>query len=340
MRLLKLLLLALVVLLVLLAGIGLALPRQVHVERSTSIDAPAATIFALVDGFSMFNQWSPWYGLDPSAQYIFKGPARGVGARMTWRGDSETVGSGSQEIIESRPFERVRSSLDFGFQGTATSQFTLTPQGGRTKVTWGLDTDLGLNPVSRYFGLVFDRMIGPDYEKGLLGLKKLAESLPKSDFSDLKVEEVTLQPAVVAYLSGSCGTDEQEITRSLAASYAKVEKFMAAHKLKQAAAPISINNKWDAAGYEFEAAIPLDRPPEDPIPADSLVQIKQTYSGKALRAAHRGSYSGLDATCQKLLAYAAAYGYEPAASSWDEFAGVPGRASGPQPLAQILLPVK
>jgi len=340
MRLLKRLLLALVALIVLLAGIGWALPRQVHVERSTNIDAPASTIFALVDGFSMFNQWSPWYGLDPSAQYDFRGPARGVGARMTWTGDASTVGSGTQEIIESRPYSHVKSSLDLGSQGAATVEFTLVPDGNHTAVTWALDVDLGMNPVNRYFGLMLEKMVGPDYEKGLWGLKRLAESLPRIDFSGLQVEEIQVLPVTVAYVPASCGTDEQEIARTLGASYAKVGKFMATHKLRQAAAPMTINNKWGASGYEFDAAIPLDHAPFKDIPPDSPVQIKKTYAGKALKVVHKGPYRGMDSTYEKLAAYAAAYGYEPAASPWDEYVSDPGHTPEPELLTNILLPVK
>jgi len=49
----------LVVLLALFAGVGMLLPRYVHVERSIVIGAPAATVYALVDGFKQFNKWSP-----------------------------------------------------------------------------------------------------------------------------------------------------------------------------------------------------------------------------------------------------------------------------------------
>ncbi|MCI0658686.1 MAG: GyrI-like domain-containing protein, partial [Acidobacteria bacterium] len=272
--------------------------------------------------------------------YDFGGPTRGVGARMTWKGDASTIGSGSQEIVESRPYEQVKSSLVFGSHGVVTAQFTLTPEGSRTRITWGMDTDLGMNPVSRYFGLMLEKMVGPDYEKGLWGLKRLAESLPKADFSDLKVEEIQVSPLTVAYIPASCGTDEREIARTIGASYAKVGKFIASHKLKQAAAPITINNKWGDSGYEFDAAIPLDRAPEGAVPPDSPVQVKQTYSGKALKVVHKGSHRNMDTTHEKLMAYAAAYGYEPAASPWDEYVSDPGHTPEPELLTNIVLPVK
>lgn len=176
-------------LVLLLAIVGLLLPRKVHLERSTMIDAPRATVFTLVNGYRNFNKWSPWFALDPSAKYTFEGASEGVGAKMSWVGDPGTIGSGSQEIIESKPFVLVRTKLDFG-AGLATATFALAAEGQKTRVTWSLDADMGMNPVSRYFGLVFDSMMGGDLEKGLAGLKKLAESLPadgpKAESSDSK----------------------------------------------------------------------------------------------------------------------------------------------------------
>jgi|SRR5437867_1508665 len=340
MRVLKKLLLSLIILVVLLAGIGLLLPRRVHVEQSANIEATPATVFALVNDFAMFNRWSPWHAMDPQAEYTLEGPPRGVGARMIWKGDPKTVGSGSQEIVESRPNETVKTHLDFGEQGAATALFTLTPDGGGTKVVWGFETDLGMNPVSRYFGLMFDKMIEKDYEKGLQGLKKLAESFPQIDFSDLQVEEVQVTPMTVAYVAASCSKDHQEIAKTIGASYAQVGKFMASHKLKQASAPITIDTRWDDSGYGFDAAIPVDRAPAAPIPADSPVKVKQTYSGKALKAVHTGPYVNLETTFRKLRAYAATHGYEAAAPPWDEYVSDPGNTPEVQLITHIFLPVK
>lgn len=53
--------------------------------------------------------------------------------------------------------------------------------------TWGFDTDLGMNPIARYFGLVMDSMLGADYEKGLAKLKQVceaAQSAPAADSSN------------------------------------------------------------------------------------------------------------------------------------------------------------
>jgi len=340
MRILKLLFGSLVVLAVLLVAVAFALPRQVHVERSTAIAAPPATVYALVSGFRSFHSWSPWFDDDPRARYSYDGPAWGVGAKMSWASDDPNVGSGSQEIIEVVPVERVRTRLDFGEQGNATAEFRLSPGAGATQVTWSLDADMGRNPLARYVGLMFDSMIGPDYEQGLAGLKRVAEALPKADFAELEVAEVDVQPMLTAFASGASSREPAEIGAALGSAYGQVGRFLAARRLAQTAPPICVTTRWDETGFGFEAAIPIDREPDKPVPASSPVQIGRTHGGKALRAVHRGAYAGMSATYDKLLAYAAAYGHEVHGNAWDQYVTDPGTTPEADLVTHMYLPVR
>jgi uncharacterized protein YndB with AHSA1/START domain len=161
--------------LVVALAVAYILPGAVKVQRETVIEAPPEDVFKLVNGFAAFNQWSPWYERDPGGEYRIEGPPSGVGARLVWASDEPDVGQGSQEIVETIEDRLVRTRLDFGDMGGGHAFFQLEPEGEHTKVVWSFDTDLGLNPVSRYVGLMFDRWIGPDYEYGLARLKALAE---------------------------------------------------------------------------------------------------------------------------------------------------------------------
>lgn len=340
MAILKKLVLAVVVLILLLAGIGMLLPRQVHVERSIVIDAPRATVFALVDGFKQFNKWSPWAALDPNAKYTREGPDFGVGAKQSWVGDPKTVGSGSQEVVELKPLEMVKTRLDFGDKGLAAAQFALASEASGTKVTWSLDSDMGAGPIGRYFGLMMDRWIGSDYEKGLAGLKTLAESLPKADFADLAVTTVDAQPVTVAYVEAHSSIDTKEIGAAIGASYMRVGAFMKANGLKQAGAPITIDTRHDDAGYDFDAAIPVDKAPSKDVPPDSPVKIKKTYAGKALKVVMKGPYSGMPKTYEKLRSFMAARGHESAGAPWDEYVSDPGKTPEADVVTNIYQPVK
>jgi hypothetical protein len=162
-------------------AVAYILPGSVQVSRATVIDAKPGDVFALVNSFENFNRWSPWYERDPEGDYRIEGPEQGVGARMIWASAKPDVGSGSQEIVESVPDSLVRTRLEFGDMGAAAAFFRLEPRGAdQTHLVWGFETDLGLNPVSRYVGLMLERWIGPDYEHGLARLKVLAEQQAES----------------------------------------------------------------------------------------------------------------------------------------------------------------
>lgn len=170
------LLIGIVLLAAILVGVAFTLPRNVSVARATVVNAPEADIFPYLNSPRKFNEWSPWAARDPKTAFSFSGPAAGKGARMEWKSDHPEVGSGTQEIIESRQNSFVKVALDFGDKGVATAYYRLAPDGAGTKVTWGFNTDVGNNPLMRWMGLLFDRWVGSDYESGLTRLKKLAES--------------------------------------------------------------------------------------------------------------------------------------------------------------------
>jgi uncharacterized protein YndB with AHSA1/START domain len=185
---------------------GVFLPQSAHVERSMTTTASPATVYGLVDGFKRFNEWSPWAQLDPATKYTYSGPETGVGARMEWVSANPDVGSGSQEVIDAEPGRRVTHKLDFGMDNPTTSTIRLEPDGTGTRVTWTLDTDFSGSLVGRYFGLALDRMVGPDYEKGLAQLKAVAESTTPANAPPISAPvtaaAASSQPAAVASPTG------------------------------------------------------------------------------------------------------------------------------------------
>ena len=175
MRIVKWIVGAIAILFVVLIVAAFVLPRHATMSRSIEIAAPPAAIFPIVGDLRRFNEWSPWFGLDPKAAYTFTGPIDGVGQTLNWKSDAPNVGNGAMSIVRLEPDKAVDLTIDFGDQGTALAKVQLEPNGAGTKVTWGFESDLGFNPIARYFGLMIDGMVGPDYEKGLANLKALAE---------------------------------------------------------------------------------------------------------------------------------------------------------------------
>lgn len=165
-------------LLVITVIVGFFLPSKVVLERSIVIDRGVSKVFNVINSLSNFNQWSPWYELDINAQYSLSGPESGEGSKLSWQGN-QSIGKGSNEIIESKKDEFIRTKFYFGkSENPALSKISLTRIGNETKVTWTFYNDFGYNVFYRYFGFVLEDMIAPDYEKGLLNLKNHIESLP------------------------------------------------------------------------------------------------------------------------------------------------------------------
>ncbi|MEM7731308.1 MAG: SRPBCC family protein [Pseudomonadota bacterium] len=165
----------LVVLIAILAGVGMLLPREVTVERSAEINSPASEIYPLVANLEANQQWSPWAGLDPDAQFTYNDVPEGVGATMDWASDSPDVGNGSMEITEATADEALTVALDFGDMGSGTAFWNFEEADGTTTATWTLVADMGAGPIGRWFGLKMDDWVGADYERGLANLKRVVE---------------------------------------------------------------------------------------------------------------------------------------------------------------------
>jgi Polyketide cyclase / dehydrase and lipid transport len=211
---LKKILILLVAVLILSAVAGLLLPRNIRVERSVSIARPASLIYATVNSFQLFYKWSPWQSLDPNMRQITEGARDGVGAKLHWSGNDK-VGSGTQLITASIPDHSVASDIDFGKMGVAKSTILLDPQDSSTRVTWTLDVDMGASPIGRYFGLMMDRMIGKDYERGLSKLKALVEGMPNVDIAGFVAEPVELSAVPILVVSETSPPDAASISMSL-----------------------------------------------------------------------------------------------------------------------------
>ena len=338
--------LGLVLLVALFFAVGLVLPDTVRVQRSLKIQAPASQVFARVNGFRQFDKWSPWADKDPQVKVQISGPPYGVGAHYQWQGN-QAVGSGSQEIVASTEYTQVKTSLSFaGFDRPSIATFELEPDQGQTRATWSLAIPLGGNPIAHYFGLLMNRQIGPDYERGLARLKALAEGGDKTDFSALRVDLVDNQPQAYAYVSGSSSTDVDAIAKALAAAYGKIGAALGAAGLKQGGAPIAVTRRWDAQAkvYEFDAGIPLERNdaqlPDTVKGKPSEVKLAQTYAGAALKVEHHGSYKELGKTYALIDAFKKAYALQDNGLSWEQYVSDPGKTPEAQLVTDIYVPVK
>jgi carbon monoxide dehydrogenase subunit G len=173
---LKKILIALAAVIVLFLVVVAVQPSDLRMERSTTIAAPQAAVFAQVNDFHKWDAWSPWKDLDPNAKIGFEGPPDGQGAVMTWSGNAQ-VGEGKMTLTESRPNEMIKTTVEMikPMEGSSTAEFTFKPDGDQTVVTW--TTAAHHNFLQKALCLIMNgkKMMTELMDKGLAQLKTVAE---------------------------------------------------------------------------------------------------------------------------------------------------------------------
>jgi uncharacterized protein YndB with AHSA1/START domain len=150
-------------------------PNDFKVVRSTTIKAPPEKIIPLIADFHQWGSWSPWEKMDPAMVRTHSGAASGKGAHYHWKGNDQ-VGEGHMEVLNVTP-NTVNIKLDFlsPFEAHNMADYVLDTKGDMTTVTWSMSGPS--NFVTKVMGLFvsMDKMIGPDFEKGLASMKAVAE---------------------------------------------------------------------------------------------------------------------------------------------------------------------
>lgn len=156
-------------------------PATFEVKRTAQINAPAEVVFAQVNDFKAWSAWSPWEQLDPTMKRTFNDVPAGVGAAYHWASDKDDVGEGNMKITVARPAEHLDIDLDFlePFEAHNRIDFDFVKATEGTSVTWKMSGNN--NFMAKVMGLFMDmdKMVGPDFEKGLASLKTVSEVAAK-----------------------------------------------------------------------------------------------------------------------------------------------------------------
>lgn len=166
---------ALALLVVLLVCVGWFLPAQYAVSRSVLFASPPEKIWPLIEQPREWARWSVWNQRDPAMKMRYSGPERGTGAEWAWESTSE--GNGKMRFTAAESPRRLAYELEFAdFEGGRNAgELVLAAEGAGTRVTWAMHGEMGGSPMLRWFGLFMDRLVGPDFEAGLLRLRALTD---------------------------------------------------------------------------------------------------------------------------------------------------------------------
>ena len=288
MKVLKVIILLLVVLVAATAAVGFLSPSHVHVERSLIIKAPAEIIHGQINDLRNWEKWSPWHKMDTAMKIEYNSIASGAGAGYKWNSNNKNVGSGEMTITASNK-DSISTAMNFMENGIATGNFIFSKADSGIKVTWTMESDMGMNPIGRIFGLFMDKMVGPDFEKGLAGLKQIAEAVPTGPktYRGYEVKEEDSQEVVYIGKKDTMGWDK--IEEFYAKNFPDLLQAIGKAKLEMAGAPSGLYFKWDSISKTADVAVAVA------IKGDAKTKLKgyETFvvpSSKTLHIVYMGGY--------------------------------------------------
>lgn len=169
----------LVMLVILCIGLGVVItlqPDSYTVQRSVSMTASPAAVFAQVNDFAAWDRWSPWKRFDPNPKVAISVPSAGKGAIFSWSGN-DRIGEGRLTILHSEDPELVVVEQTFvrPFAGTTRMEFAMVPQGGRTVVTWKMFGNNDFFGKAMCLAVDMDAKLGKDFTQGLANMRAVVE---------------------------------------------------------------------------------------------------------------------------------------------------------------------
>lgn len=152
-------------------------PSEFYIARSRTLKKGITKkqVFAKTADLHENSKWNPWQLVDPTQTLVVEGTPCTVGHSCAWKG--KETGQGKMTIVEIQEPNYVVLRLDFvkPFPSTATSKILVEElEKDVVTVTWSL-TGRNESLFNKVLSLVFnvDRMVGSEYEKGLMNLETL-----------------------------------------------------------------------------------------------------------------------------------------------------------------------
>lgn len=149
-------------------------------------------------------------------------------------------------------------------------------------------------------------------------------------------EPVDLPERTIIYFKGH-GTWDKAF-ETLIDAFKSLNQYLDKQGLKANGPAMTIFNRADDLGFDFQAALPLAEAPKNPPKGD--IAVGKTPSGKTLKFVHRGSFDALDTTYEAITNHLDEKRIEAKEIFIEEYASEAIRNAEDQLLVNIFVPIK
>ena len=253
-----------IVLLILILTIGAAiyvgtLNNTYEVSRTKIMHAPIEVVYDNVNDFKNWPTWSPWLEKDTLAELSYSDITFGKDASYSWKSNDKEVGEGSMTTIESVSFRSILQKITFlkPWESESEVSWSFKPVSEGTEVTWSMKGEMSFGEKAYMaFNGGMDKIVGPDYEKGLDNLDAVLQTNMKK-FS-VNVNGLTTHGGgYYIYRTGSCKIDEYPSKKN--ELMPQIDMYVDQNKISTAGPAFSLYHKVDVENNAviFSCAIPV-----------------------------------------------------------------------------------
>lgn len=290
-------------LLILIIGISIYIavqPNSYEVTRERIIEAPSAIIYDNLIDFKNWESWSPWLEKNPNSKVTYPQLTNGVGGSFSWEDDD---GIGSMKTVSTSPNISIEQQMQFDDFEPSNIYWTFEPSSdGKTNVSWKMKGDNIPFMFKAYsiFSGGFEKMIGPDFERGLEKLDSVVVSTMNA--YTIKIDGIT-EYGGGFYLYKTTNASYENISAIMGTQFGSISDFMVQNNISFNGMPFTIYlNKSKANNSVIMSnAIPVKE--KIIITGDENILCDYMPKVKALKVTLKGNYTHLEEAWQNALFY-------------------------------------
>lgn len=292
-------------------AIGFLLPRKIRVERRLLINVSQKTLFSQVNTIKNWIRWSPLLMMDNNVKINFTGPESGVGASIEWISNDKNIGNGGISITSSISPDSIEVVYDFAEKGKSTGKFVFLKENQNTNVIVSLESNLGMNPISRWVGLFSDHLIGPDLNKGLNNLEMLVQDT--AGLYGYQIVDIEVPSQVVITVRDTAGP--ATVALKLAEMYKKLSVFLKSKGLSPIGQPVAIFHSYTNRNFDIEAGLPV----RSIIMVPEGINCSEKAAQRVVMVKYFGPYKMIASAYKALQSYMLNNELEMNGPGWEEY---------------------
>ena len=314
-------------------------PNSYEVVRSRTMEVPAAIIYDNVIDYRNWEAWSPWIEKEPDLKITYSEKTKGVGGSHSWEGKD---GVGTMRILEVFPNDSIKQELQFDdYDPSKVNWFFEPAEGGKTKVTWTMSSD-NIPFMFKGYAAVsggFDKMIGPDFERGLEKLDSLLTNSMKQ--YNITIDGIT-EYGGGFYLYKTTNANNSNISSMMAQQYGSLGAYMAQNGIPMNGMPLTVYQEMNMEDDTVIMSNGIPVAQKIDVADDSGVLCGYMPKMKVLKATLKGNYSNLGEAWQVAMKHIADNNLETSEEKpFEIYTNDPGSFPNPSDwTTEIYIPIK